>query len=161
MTDPSVLHMAVYARDTWMKRCDISLFMSSAENKSFPTVGLNVSAGRDFISEKAKASWKYVYEHFRDKADFFMKADPDSYVAVEILKEYLKNCNSSEPAIYGHNMYIKPDKHSHFSGHYVAGEAEVLTKEALVRVVTRGMSDPKCLQHGRGIDNAILAENLL
>lgn len=132
-----------------MKRCDIALFMSSAENKQFPTVGLNVSAGRSFLSDKTKAALKYIYEHFLDEADFFMKADPDSYVAVEILKEYLKNCNTSEPEIYGHNMYSGTPT-AYTSGHYVAGAAVVLTKEALVRLVTRGMSDPRCLSNSFG-----------
>ena len=97
MTDPNILKKASPARDTWMKHCDVRLFMSSEYNATFPTVGLNVSAGRKHIASKSKASWRYIYEHHRDDADFFMKADPDSFVIIDNLKEYLRHCNSSEP----------------------------------------------------------------
>jgi len=73
MTDPEMLNNTVPVRDTWMRRCDVMLFMSSEEDKEFPTVGLNVSAGRHFIAAKSKAAWTYIYNNYYDKADFFMK----------------------------------------------------------------------------------------
>ena len=118
--------------------------MSSEENKEFPAIGLNVSSGRNHIAEKSKAAWTYVYKNHRNDADFFMKADPDSYIAVENLKRYLANCDPDEPAIYGHNLYYGKGVH------YVAGEAIVLGRESLIRLVTKGMLHRNCYLPGQG-----------
>jgi len=145
LTDPGILDQAIDARDTWMQACDIRLFMSSEENKAFPAVGLNVSSGRDHIAEKSKAAWTYIYENHRNDADYFMKADPDSYIVVKNLKRYLANCDPDEPAIYGHNLF-----YGYRGVHYVAGEAVVLGRESLHRLVTKGMLNRNCYLPGQG-----------
>ena len=75
MTDPNIIHKARAVRDTWMRRCDVMLFMSSAEDKEFPTLNMNVSAGRNFIAHKSKNAWTYIRSHYFDKADYFMKVN--------------------------------------------------------------------------------------
>ena len=145
LTDPGILDKAAYARDTWMQACDIRLFMSSEENKTFPAVGLNVSSGRNHIAEKSKAAWTYVYDNHRNDADYFMKADPDSYIVVGNLKRYLANCDPDEPAIYGHNLF-----YIYTSEHYVAGEAVVLGRESIHRLVTKGIRKSDCFRPGQG-----------
>lgn len=49
------------------------LFFSSETNKTFPTIGLNVSEGRDHLTAKTMNGFKYIYDHHMDDADWFMK----------------------------------------------------------------------------------------
>ena len=155
MTDPDLLWKTIPSRDTWMKHCDVRLFMSSEYNATFPTVGLNVSSGRQHISAKSRASWRYIYEHHRDDADFFMKADPDSFVIIDNLKEYLRHCNSSEPNLYGHALYSKLESMPYFNGFFAAGEAVVLTRQALVQLATKGIDD-QCFPNGTGLEDLLV-----
>lgn len=51
MTYPKVLEKkARVVKETWGRHCNVLLFMSSKENKTFPTVGLNVGAEGIFLS---------------------------------------------------------------------------------------------------------------
>ena len=59
------------------------------KNDSFPTVGLNISEGREHLTGKTMQAFRYVYENYFDKADWFMKADDDTYV---IWKTYATSC---------------------------------------------------------------------
>ena len=78
-----------------------------------------------------------------------MKADPDSFVIIDNLKEYLRHCNSSEPNLYGHALYSKLESMPYFNGFFAAGEAVVLTRQALVQLATRGIDD-QCFPNGTG-----------
>ena len=62
---------------------------------------------------------KHVILHFRDKADWFLKADDDTYVVVENLRHMLNEYNSSDPTYFGlrftHHEYID-HKEGYMSG---------------------------------------------
>ena len=148
MTDPNMTKNTVGARDTWGKRCDITLFMSSTEDAQFPTIGLNATVGgRKHIASKAKAAWIYIYEHHFNDADFFLKADPDTYVIVENLKAYLRGRDPSAVEFYGHRFKPKLLNHTYMSG----GPGHVLTRESLRRMVTISFNRlPNCMPDGEG-----------
>ncbi len=79
--------------------------MSSTANRSFPTIGLPVPPGRNHIASKAKSAWKYVYANYLNQAEFFLKADPDTYIVIENLRQYLKKENADTAQYYGHRYY--------------------------------------------------------
>ena len=148
LTDPFDLdRRTFYVRDTWAKRCDKSLFMSSQWNDSFPTVGLNVSAGRNHIAMKAKASWIYIHEHHVNDFDYFVKGDPDTFVVVDNLKRYLATRDPEVPEFFGHRLFIRGPNVTYVSG----GPGLVISRESLRRLVVAYNNTPGCITDGQGI----------
>ena len=88
--------------------------MSSAtkEHTSFAddklgAIGLdNVEEGRDWLWAKTKEAFKYVWEHHRHEADWFLKADDDTYVIVENLRYMLSTFDPNRPIHFG--LRFKP-----------------------------------------------------
>ena len=117
MCDEKNLHKVRYVKESWIRHCDQTLFMSSVTNSSFPTVGLNVSAGREHIASKAKAAWQYIYENYGSQFHYFLKADPDTYVVVHHMKGYLRGRNASHAEYFGHCFMLNGHKNdTYFSG---------------------------------------------
>lgn len=104
--------------------------MSSVEDLDFPTVGLGTKEGRDQLYWKTIRAFHYVYENHADEADWFLKADDDTYVVVDNLRWILSAHNPEEPIYFGKRF--KPyTKQGYMSG----GAGYVLSKEALKRFV--------------------------
>lgn len=126
MTGPKYLESRTrHVRDTWARHCDKVLFMSSVET-DFPTVGLNVSEGRDQLYWKTIRAFQYIHHHHLDEADWFLKADDDTFVVVENLRHTLSRHNTEEPLYLGRRF--KPFVEQ---GYMSGGAGYVLSKEAL------------------------------
>ncbi|CAH1787052.1 unnamed protein product [Owenia fusiformis] len=151
MTSPSDLEKRTrHVQNTWARHCDIDLYMSSVENKSFPTIGLNVTEGRNHIAMKSKASWTYVYERYINKAEYFVKLDPDSFLVVENLKFYLSKFSPDEPRFFGHLFYRGGNKSFEYMS---GGPGVVLSRESVKLLVTVGFKKyPNCMPDGQGED---------
>lgn len=131
MTGPyNLQNRARHVRATWSRHCNVVVFMSSVEDPDFPTVGLGTKEGRDQLYWKTIRAFHYVYEHHVNEADWFLKADDDTYVVVDNLRWILSNHTPEEPIYFGKRF--KPyTKQGYMSG----GAGYVLSKEALKRFV--------------------------
>ena len=69
---------AIHVKNTWGKRCNKLLFMSSETDLELGAVALPVNEGRDNLWDKTKSAFQYVYQNHYDDADWFLKADDDS-----------------------------------------------------------------------------------
>ena len=89
---------ARHVKRTWGRRCNILLFMSSKEgikcftissksiqllfvfftDKSLPAIALPIGEGRENLWGKTREAYRYVWENYKDQADWFMKADDDT-----------------------------------------------------------------------------------
>jgi len=122
MTSPKTLPIkGKPVKETWGKRCNIFLFMSSQADPSFPdAIGLNVKEGRENLWSKTRAAWDYIYDHHLDDADWFIKADDDTFVVIENLRHLVSKLNPEEPHYLG--RHFKPFFNSGGAGYVFSRE---------------------------------------
>ncbi|KAM9344056.1 glycoprotein-N-acetylgalactosamine 3-beta-galactosyltransferase 1-A [Pholidichthys leucotaenia] len=144
---------ARHVRATWSQHCNVVVFMSSMEDPDFPTVGLGTREGRDQLYWKTIRAFHYVHEHHVNEADWFLKADDDTYVVVDNLRWILSNHTPEEPIYFGKRF--KPySKQGYMSG----GAGYVLSKEALKRFV-KGFQSKVC-KHTTHVEDLALGQCL-
>nr|XP_046274203.1 glycoprotein-N-acetylgalactosamine 3-beta-galactosyltransferase 1 isoform X3 [Scatophagus argus]XP_046274204.1 glycoprotein-N-acetylgalactosamine 3-beta-galactosyltransferase 1 isoform X3 [Scatophagus argus]XP_046274205.1 glycoprotein-N-acetylgalactosamine 3-beta-galactosyltransferase 1 isoform X3 [Scatophagus argus]XP_046274207.1 glycoprotein-N-acetylgalactosamine 3-beta-galactosyltransferase 1 isoform X3 [Scatophagus argus] len=138
MTGPSNLESRTkHIRETWGRRCDKVLYMSSVKS-DFPTVKLNVSEGRDNLYWKTIRAFQYIHQHHLDEADWFLKADDDTFVVVENLRYTLSKYDTEKPLYLGRRFTPFLSQ-----GYMSGGAGYVLSKEALRRFI-KGFSTGEC-----------------
>ena len=94
----------------------------------------------------------------RDQADWFVKADDDTYMVIENLKHMLQSYNTNIPWYFGSKL--KPTEGLH-SGYMSGGAGYVLSKKALKRFVTKGLNDKTgkiCRPNGEGFEDIELGK---
>ncbi|KAI9559032.1 hypothetical protein GHT06_015821 [Daphnia sinensis] len=146
MTNPSNHETkALAVKETWGPRCNVLLFMSSKNDTKLPTVALPVGEGRDELWGKTREAFRYVWEHYHDKVDWFLKADDDTYVIVENLRYFLSGFNTSKPLFFGHKFkaIVK-------SGYFSGGAGYALSKEAARRFATIGYHNASLCRKDHG-----------
>lgn len=68
---------AFHVKNTWGKRCNKLIFMSSTKDSLIDSIPLPVTEGRNSLWDKTKAAFQYVYRN-HPEFDFYLKADDDS-----------------------------------------------------------------------------------
>ncbi|XP_069125620.1 glycoprotein-N-acetylgalactosamine 3-beta-galactosyltransferase 1-B-like [Argopecten irradians] len=140
MTSPSNLNKkAVHVKNTWTKRCNEVVFISSVTNTSFPSVGVNAGEGREHLTDKSMKAFEYIYKHHFDDADWFLKADDDTYVILENLRHMLEPYSPNDPVYFGQHFKTLVKQ-----GYYSGGAGYAMSKEALRRLVVKGIPSGKC-----------------
>ena len=91
-------------KDTWLKRCYETIFFSSEADLSFRTVKLNVGEGPEGITSKTVRSALHpIYENHFIEAEWFLKADDDTYIIIENFKYLLSKRDFNQPFHLGHH----------------------------------------------------------
>ncbi|XP_033639890.1 glycoprotein-N-acetylgalactosamine 3-beta-galactosyltransferase 1-like [Asterias rubens] len=151
MTSPKTLYAkALHIKETWGPRCDVTLYMSSKADPTFPAIGLPVEEGRKNLWNKTLNAFNYIYQNHFNDADWFMKADDDTYVIVDNLRYFLSDKNSSEGVYFGHR-FRSFSKEGYMSG----GAGYVMSKEALRLFGTKGKSDNACSLNSKACGKSI------
>lgn len=69
---------AIHVKNTWGKRCNKLLFMSTTDDSELNTISLPVEEKRTSLWDKTRFALQYIYNYHFDDADWFLKADDDS-----------------------------------------------------------------------------------
>ncbi|CAO1358115.1 unnamed protein product [Diamesa tonsa] len=117
---------AIHVKNTWGKRCNKLLFMSSETDLELGSVALPVNEGRDNLWDKTKSAFQYVYQNHYDEADWFLKADDDSYVILENMRYMLAQYRASTSLFFGCRFANNNNPEG-----YMSGGGYILSKKAL------------------------------
>ncbi|EHB15960.1 Glycoprotein-N-acetylgalactosamine 3-beta-galactosyltransferase 1 [Heterocephalus glaber] len=117
----------------------------------FPTVGLKTKEGRDQLYWKTIKAFQCVHDHYLEDADWFMKADDNTYVILDNLRWLLSKYSPENP-IYFWRRFKPFVKQGYMSG----GAGYVLSKEALKRFI-EAFKTEKCT-HSSSIEDLALGK---
>ncbi|KAH8377091.1 hypothetical protein KR093_003409, partial [Drosophila rubida] len=138
-------------QQTWGRRCNKLIIFSSRNQTNVDgvhSVALNVSEGYRLLWGKTKAAFRHVYKHHSHEADWFFKADHDTYAIMDNMRYMLHPYQPDEPFYFG--CHFTPDKHeSYMSG----GAGYVLSREALRRLVEHGFHSNGCNRRPTGTED--------
>ena len=138
LTSPRTIKFKGQAvKDTWGRRCNKLIFMSSEDDPSYPAINLGVPEGRENLWGKTKAAFRYLYKHHLNDADWFFKADDDTFAVVENMRHFLSRYNADDPHFFG--RWFTP-----FNGYNSGGAGYILSRNSL-RQFMRSTNNPwKC-----------------
>lgn len=132
LTGPAtILDRGKAIEETWGRRCNKLLFMTSEKDKSAIDGRISlpgVREGRQGLPMKSQLAWLYVWTNFGQDYEWFYKADDDTYTVVENLKFMLYPHNPAEPYYTG--KVLRDDGVTYASG----GAGYVLSHAALEKL---------------------------
>lgn len=141
---------------TWGKRCNKFLIMSTEHDDDLEVVKLDVKEGRNYLWEKTKKAFQYVYQYHWNDADWFLKADDDTYVIVENLRYLLYPYPPNNPIYFG--CKFKPFVNQGFMS---GGAGYVLSKAALKQFIDVALTNKsKCRQGHDGAEDVEMGKCL-
>lgn len=88
---------------------DVSLKTTLFTDPELESIALPVAEGRKNLWNKTKEAFKYIYKNHLDEADWFLKADDNTYVILENLRYLLYPHSPTFPIYMGckFKFYVK------------------------------------------------------
>lgn len=97
------------------------------EEPTLGTIVLPVAEGRDNLWNKTKEALKYIYKHHLTDADWFLKADDDTYVILENLRSLLHSYSSNVAIYFGCRLKL-PWGSKQVSSQFVCNVSNLCTR---------------------------------
>ncbi len=128
-------------RNTWARLCDNHRFITIlpkglAKNSTeivYDRLNILQPPGLkedkySLLTDKVYLSIKYIYEKYNNY-DWYLKADDDTFIFINNLRNFLANKNSSMPVTYGYDFKVIVE-----NGYHSGGAGYVLSRESLLRL---------------------------
>eukprot|EP00056_Hartaetosiga_gracilis_P009552 m.137376 g.137376 ORF g.137376 m.137376 type:complete len:471 (+) comp13148_c0_seq32:17-1429(+) len=148
---------AIAVNKTWLPYCDGFAFMTDKHDDDLPTVVLPIlEESRQDLWLKTRLSLLYAYTKFIDEYDWFLKADDDTFVIVENLKEMLSHYDPLKKHFFG-RAFVYKRNHPEYEVIYPSGGAGYVLSQASLRAVGE---NPKLLKAGGAVEDMELARIL-
>lgn len=127
---------AFTVHETWAHKCDNHTFISIIDSSKSERIEIKyknqfyVTQPANFKVDKYKLLTSKVYAAFQDvydnhnQYDWYLKADDDTFIFMDNMRDFLKDKNKRLPVSYGHNFKAKmPGYHSGGAGYLLSHEA--------------------------------------
>lgn len=69
---------AIHIQQTWGKRCNKLVFVSTIEDIDINAIAIPTIKGSNALWRRTMESLKYIYKHYIESADWFLKVDDDT-----------------------------------------------------------------------------------
>ncbi|KAH8238801.1 hypothetical protein KR038_000819 [Drosophila bunnanda] len=144
------MHGVKSISETWGRHCNRVLYYSQSRLSGVEgaeTVALNVSDERNMLWGKTKAAFRHAYRHYRHEADWFYKADDDTYAIMENMRLMLRPYSPDTPIYFGSTFNL--DSQIYMSG----GAGYVLSRKAVELFVDATGEKSLCQPGPRGVED--------
>uniref|UniRef100_A0A0K0FA82 N-acetylgalactosaminide beta-1,3-galactosyltransferase n=1 Tax=Strongyloides venezuelensis TaxID=75913 RepID=A0A0K0FA82_STRVS len=131
-----------HQKNTWVKRCNAYIYASGKEDANIPAIKAYRDDHYRFSYAKIDHAFKYVYKHYINEYDWFLKIDCDTYVVMENLRMLLLDKDPNKPYYSGFQFNLKESKDKNFRYHH-GGSGYVMSKKTLSLLVTNGLGNKK------------------
>nr|ACO15716.1 Glycoprotein-N-acetylgalactosamine 3-beta-galactosyltransferase 1 [Caligus clemensi] len=131
-------------KQTWGKRCKSLIFVTNSTTylADVNVYSINRTDTYRTIWGKTKEGLAYAYNLFKDDADWFLKADDDTFIVMENLQLLIaeRKAKPEDPTWFGlhYRLYAKYG--------YMAGGGYLLSKESTKRFVEQALKSKNPLQ---------------
>ncbi|XP_035704209.1 glycoprotein-N-acetylgalactosamine 3-beta-galactosyltransferase 1 isoform X1 [Folsomia candida] len=124
------LRVAKVIKETWGSNCDELVFYGDTDNSELNIKNINVTEKYELLWGKTKAILVHLHNNYANGFDWFIKADDDTFVILENLRQFVYKLKPSEkdlPLWFGFKMKHQKMKNGYMSG----GAGYVMNEKAL------------------------------
>lgn len=127
--------------NTWGTRCSKIVFITNnVTNNSTDVVTTPIARDQKTEHEYVEDAYRYIYNEYLDKFDWFLKTNGDTYYVMENLRHMLKSFDATKAIGFGCKLKSTDVKQGYFSDEV----GYVLSKNALIQLIDGIQSDEKC-----------------
>jgi hypothetical protein len=147
---------ATTVKNTWGKRCNKLVFISTRPDDDLGVLLVNVTEDRVNLWGKTRHGLQKVYEKYGNDYDWFLKADDDTWIFMENLRHFLYAYSPDMPIYFG--CKLKPFV---TQGYMSGGSGYVLSREAVRRFSEEAITDDyKCWNGTEGNEDVEIGKCL-
>ncbi|XP_061386497.1 glycoprotein-N-acetylgalactosamine 3-beta-galactosyltransferase 1-like [Musca vetustissima] len=146
---------AIHIKNTWGRRCNSLIFMSTQTDATLPSIALPVDDGPNSLWNKTRLALKHIHDNHLNNADWFLRADDDTYVIMENLRMFLYDYSADDPLYFGCKL-----KRSGQPEFMASGAGYVLSKNALMKFINEAYDNSEICNELEADENMALSNCL-